>query len=124
MVAVCAAAAWLLAFDGAPRIAQQLSQRPWAWLIELAAAVAAIAAVLALWRRRFRLARVLVAGQVALIVFGWAAAQYPYLLVDDLTIRQAAADPRTLRVLVYAMLAGLPVLVPSLVLLFRVFKSR
>jgi cytochrome bd ubiquinol oxidase subunit II len=123
-VAVCAAAALLLAFAGAPRIARQLTGAPWAWLVEAAAIAAAAGGVMALVRRRFRAARLLVAAQVALIVLGWAVAQYPYLLVDDLTIQSAAADPRTLRVLVYALLAGLPVLLPSLWLLFRIFKSR
>ena len=122
VVAVCALGALLLAFAGAPRIAQQLTRRPWAWMLEIAATAAAIGGVLALWRRRFSVARLLVATQVALIVLGWAAAQYPYLLVDDLTIGHAAADPRTLRVLLYTLLAGVPVLVPSLWLLFRVFK--
>jgi cytochrome bd ubiquinol oxidase subunit II len=124
VVPVCALLALLLAFGGAPLIAERLTGRPWAWLLELATTAAAAGAVWTLWRRRFAVARVLVATQVALIVLGWAAAQYPYLVVDDLPITSAAADPRTLRVLVYALLAGVPVLVPSLLLLFRVFKSR
>jgi cytochrome bd ubiquinol oxidase subunit II len=124
VVPVLAAAALLLAARGAPRIAEQLTGRPWAWLIEGAAVAIALAAVAALLRRRFRLARVLVAGQVTLILIGWAAAQHPYLIVDDLTLTSAAANPRTVRLLLYVLLAGLPVLVPSLLLLFRVFKPR
>jgi cytochrome bd ubiquinol oxidase subunit II len=58
-----------------------------------------------------------------LILFGWALAQYPYLVVPDVTLHAAAASPRTQRLLLIALAAGLPVLVPSLVLLFRVFKS-
>ncbi len=123
-VAVLAGVALLIAFDGAPHIARRLTGRPWAWLIEITATLAAAGAVLALLRRRFTVARGLAAVQVALIVIGWAAAQYPYLLVDDLTIQGAAADPRTLRVLVYALLGGLPILAPSLYLLFRIFKTR
>ena len=79
---------------------------------------------MALFRRRFRAARTLVAAQATFIILGWAAAQYPYLLVDDLTLYNAAAQPRTLRLLIYAFVAGLPVLIPSLLLLFRVFKNR
>jgi cytochrome d ubiquinol oxidase subunit II len=56
-------------------------------------------------------------------VIGWAAAQHPYVIVDGLTLTDAAADPRTLRPLVVALLLGLPVLAPSLWLLFRVFKG-
>jgi cytochrome bd ubiquinol oxidase subunit II len=124
VVAALALGALLLAFSGAPRIAGRLTGSPWAWSLEIAASAAAVGGALALWRRRFSAARVLVATQVALIVLGWAAAQHPYLIVDDLTIEEAAANPRTLQVLVYALLAGVPVLVPSLLLLFRVFKRR
>jgi cytochrome d ubiquinol oxidase subunit II len=122
LASLAVAAALLLAFRGAPRIAARLTQESWAWLIELAAATAAGGGAIALFRRRFRAARALVAAQVALIVLGWAIAQYPYLLVDDLTIYNAAAPPRTLRLLLYTSAAGLPVLIPSLFLLFRVFK--
>jgi cytochrome bd ubiquinol oxidase subunit II len=124
VVAVFAMLALLLAFEGAPHVARRLTGRPWAWVIEALATAAAVGAALALLRRNFRVARALAASQVALIVLGWAAAQFPYLLVDDLTITGAAADPRTLRVLVYALLAGLPVLLPSLYLLFRIFKTQ
>ena len=47
----------------------------------------------------------------------------PYLVVPDVTLQGAASSPRTQRLLLIALAAGLPVLVPSLVLLFRVFKS-
>jgi cytochrome bd ubiquinol oxidase subunit II len=113
----------LLARWGAPHIAAELTTRSWAFAIELGAAVAAALALLALRRRQYRRARVCAAAQATLILVGWAAAQYPYLLVDDLTISDAAADPRTLRPLVWALLAGVPILAPSLWLLFRVFKG-
>jgi cytochrome d ubiquinol oxidase subunit II len=112
-----------LAARGAPRVAQRLLGRPEAWGLELAAAVCAGASLTALWRRRYRLARVLAPAQVALVLIGWAAAQYPYLLVDDLTLGGAAADPRTLRLLAWVLVGGAPVLGASLWLLFRVFKA-
>jgi cytochrome d ubiquinol oxidase subunit II len=121
-VAVLGLTALLLAFSGAPRIAAALTGRPWAWALEGAALAAAVVAMLALVRRRFARARLFVAAEVALIVIGWAAAQYPYLLVDDLTLREAAASARTQRLVLTALLAGIPVLAPSLYLLFRVFK--
>ena len=58
--------------------------------------MAAVAAIWALWSRRFRLARVAAAAQVSLILWGWALAQYPYLVPPDLTIRAAAAPRITL----------------------------
>jgi cytochrome d ubiquinol oxidase subunit II len=122
VAAALAVVTLLLAFGGAPRIAEALTGRPWAWMVEAAAAGAGVLALVALARRRYRAARVLVPAQVALVLIGWAAAQYPYLLVDDLTLTGAAADPRTLRLLVWILVGGIPVLAPSLWLLFRVFK--
>jgi cytochrome d ubiquinol oxidase subunit II len=124
VVAALGVVTLLLAPSGAPRIAERLLQEPWAWGIELGAAACSGAGLWALATRRFRLARLLAPAQVALVVIGWAAAQYPYLLVDDLTLFGAAADPRTLRLLAWVLLAGVPILAPSLYLLFRVFKAR
>ena len=42
--------------------------------------------------------------------------------MPDVTLAGAAASPRTQRLLLIVLAAGVPVLVPSLVLLFRVFK--
>jgi cytochrome d ubiquinol oxidase subunit II len=123
-VAALGLATLLLSFAGAPRIAEGLTRRPWAWPLELGAVAAGALGAWALWRRRFRLARLLVPAQAGLIVIGWAAAQYPYLLVDDVTLTGAAANPRTLGLLAMALAAGIPVLLPSLYLLFRVFKTR
>jgi len=109
-----------LARAGAPRIFHTLTRI----LFVLGPLVLILAAgtTWALWRRRFRWARLFAAGDVSLIVLGWAAAQYPYLIVDSLTLDQAAAPPRTLQLLLIALIAGVPVLVPSLYLLFRIFK--
>ena len=60
---------------------------------------------------------------MAFILVGWALSQYPYLVVDELTLTQAAAPDRTLRVLLVALACGAPVLAPSLVVLLRVFKG-
>ena len=62
--------------------------------------------------------------QVSLIVWGWALAQYPYLVPPDLTIRDAAAPRITLVLILWALVAGGLVLFPSLVYLLRVFKRE
>jgi cytochrome d ubiquinol oxidase subunit II len=123
VAAALAVVTFALAFSGAPVVAAALTGRPAAWAVEAGASVAAALAIRALLHRRFALARVLVAGQVALIVIGWAVAQYPYLVVGDLTLQGAAAGPRTLWLVLLVLLGGIPVLAPSLWLLFRVFKS-
>jgi cytochrome bd ubiquinol oxidase subunit II len=113
-----------LAHLGAPLMGRALTTAPWAPALHAATAVAAVTAIWALWRRRYRLARVAAAGQVALILWGWALAQYPYLIPPDLTIRAAAAPRITLVLVLWALVAGGLVLFPSLIYLLRVFKRE
>ncbi len=48
--------------------------------------------------------------------------QYPKLITPDITIYNAAAPAITLRLLIYALIVGAILLLPSLFFLFRVFK--
>jgi cytochrome bd ubiquinol oxidase subunit II len=86
--------------------------------------IAALIAFWALWRRRYRVARIAAAGQVALILWGWGLGQYPYMLPPNLTIAGAAAPRITLELALIAVAVGAVVLFPSLYYLFRVFKAR
>jgi len=124
LVGVLALVAFGLSGEGAPRIREGLTERPWTWPLHGATAIAAIAAFYGLWTRRFRLARLGAAAQVGLIILGWAASQYPYLVVPDLTVHNAAANPKTLELLVWALAAGSVLLFPSLYILYRIFKGR
>jgi cytochrome d ubiquinol oxidase subunit II len=60
---------------------------------------------------------------VSLILWGWALAQYPYLLPSTLTIEAGAAPAATIEVTLAALALGAVVLFPSLYYLFRVFKG-
>ncbi len=71
-----------------------------------------------------RLARAATVGQVSLLLLGWGLAQYPYLIYPDMTLRSVAAPEATLRFVLYSLPVGLALLVPSLWLLFRVFKAE
>jgi cytochrome d ubiquinol oxidase subunit II len=84
----------------------------------------AAVAIWALWRRSFRLARIAAAAQVSLILWGWAATQYPYLIPATVTIRGAAAPDTTLAELLMALAVGTALLIPSLVYLVRTFTGR
>jgi len=86
--------------------------------------IAALITFWALWKRRYGVARIAAAAEVALILWGWGVAQFPYLLPPDLTIAEAAAPPRTLNLALIAVLLGAIVLFPSLYYLFKVFKTR
>ncbi len=114
----------LLSFQEAPLLSRGLMASGWALPLHLATAATAIAVFAALWTRRFRLARVLVGLQVSLILWGWTISQYPYLVPPDLTIHGTAAPEITLRLTLWALGLGTLVLAPSLVYLFRVFKSE
>ena len=61
---------------------------------------------------------------MAVILLGWGLAQYPYLVLPGVELHAAAAPDKTLRLLLYVLGLGGPVLLPSFVYLFRVFKSR
>ena len=122
-VAILAMAALWLARAGAPLLHQQLTRGPWGALIALTGGVMLTSMAL-LGRGRYGGARVFVALQVALVLVGWARAQSPWLVVPDITLRSAAANSATQRAILWTVVAGLPVLGPSLWLLFRIFKSR
>ena len=92
--------------------------------LEAVTASAAVLALVALWTRRYPAARVLAIAQVTLVLVGWAAGQYPFLIAPDVTIAGAAAPHVTLRLLGPALLAGGVVLFPSLYWLLRVFKAQ
>jgi cytochrome d ubiquinol oxidase subunit II len=78
----------------------------------------------AVWTRRFKLARAAAAASVAVLLAGWALAQYPYLVVPDLTFRESAAPDATLRALLVVLGLGGLLLIPSLWLLYSVFKRE
>jgi cytochrome bd ubiquinol oxidase subunit II len=77
------------------------------------------AAALALLRRGARRAlRVLAVGAVVGVIWGWGAAQYPYLLPQVLTIKDGAASGDTLTALLVVFGVALVAVVPALALLY------
>lgn len=122
-VFVTAFLALLLARSRAPRVSAGLIASAWALPLHVLTAVAAIGAILALWFRRWHVARIAAAAQVSLILWGWAAAQAPYLVPPSLTVENAAAPRRTQLVFLIALALGALVLFPSMTYLFRLFKT-
>jgi cytochrome d ubiquinol oxidase subunit II len=113
----------LLSFGQAPLMTRGLTASSWAPPLHLATAASAIAVFAALWVRRYYVARVGVGLQISFIFWGWVVSQYPYLVPPDLTIAGTAAPAVTLRITLWSLALGALVLAPSLVYLFRVFKS-
>lgn len=114
--AVSIAGIFVLQADS-PRLFDRLSG-PALPLVVLAA-VGGLVGLALLWAKRTVGTRVAAAGAVALVIIGWGVAQTPYLLGTHLSITEAAAPDASLDVVVgVAIVAGL-LIVPSLVLLFR-----
>jgi cytochrome bd ubiquinol oxidase subunit II len=113
-----------LSLRDAPWIFRGLTARGFSIPLQVATGGAALTAFAALWRGAVRLGRAAAVAQVALIVSGWGASQYPYLVVPDLTIAGAAAPRATLVAVLWALAAGAVLLFPALYLLFRVFKGE
>jgi cytochrome d ubiquinol oxidase subunit II len=116
-----AAVALALSFQAAPRVAHGVAGAWWSLPLHLGTAAAAITAIVALWRRRYRIARVAVAAQVSLVLWGWALAQLPYLVPPTLTLRDAASPRETLTLLLVGLCAGFVILIPSLRYLYHTF---
>jgi cytochrome d ubiquinol oxidase subunit II len=114
---------FLTSEQGAPEMFHGLT-RWWAPLLLGWTSLFAIGALLALWLRRFAMARIAAIGQVTLVLVGWSLAQYPDLVTPDVTIDNAHAPDITLRLLVLALGAGAMLLLPSLAFLFHVFKGE
>jgi cytochrome d ubiquinol oxidase subunit II len=123
-VFACAGLAAALSRAEAPRVYAGLTGRGWSLPLHLATGAAAVVAFAALRSGRVRTARAAAVAQVALIVLGWAAAQYPYLLVPDVTLASASAPRVTQVALLWALAGGALLLFPALYALFRVFKGQ
>lgn len=109
----------VLAVD-APRLASGLVGR--ALPLVVASAAGGLASLVLLWTRRYTLARGTAGLAVVGVLWGWAVAQYPDLLVGHLTVADAAAGEVTLQVLMIGLAIGAVLVIPSLVLLYFMFQ--
>ncbi|MGH3677554.1 MAG: cytochrome d ubiquinol oxidase subunit II [Mycobacterium sp.] len=87
------------------------------------AAAAGVATLALLYRRNFSLARVSAVAAVGSVITGWGVGQYPWLLVDQVTIDDAAgADATLIGLLIMVGLAAV-IVVPALIYLFRLTQQ-
>lgn len=92
--------------------------------ILLGGAALALLSAAAIYTRRYLLGRAAAVAQVVVLLSGWAVGQWPYLIYPDITFHGAAAAGPSIRFLLQTLPFGLLVLMPSLWLLFRVFKAE
>jgi cytochrome d ubiquinol oxidase subunit II len=112
----------VLAYAAAPRVWSDLTGN--GLLLLILALINGPIALWGVWRLRPHIARIAVAAQVALVLWAWALGQWPYLVPPDLTIAGAAAPEATLRAWLVVISVGMLLVIPSLGVLFRVFKAR
>jgi cytochrome bd ubiquinol oxidase subunit II len=106
----------------APRLFDGLTGR--ALPLVVASAVMGAASLALLWYRRFGLVRVTAALAVVGVIWGWGAAQYPYILVPSVTIAESAAARATLIAVVASLSVGALLFVPALIWMFALFQRE
>jgi len=106
----------------APTLSHGLSDRGLP-LLAMAAVAGAVTLVL-IFRRRYRVARVFAAAAVAAVVTGWGVGQYPWILVDQLTINEAAGAPTTLAGLLVVDALAVVLVLPALAYLLWLTQSE
>lgn len=108
--------------DDAPTLSDGLTGR--AVPLVVLSALAGTATLWLLWRRRYSFARWPAVVAVAAVVSGWGVGQYPWLLVDEVTIADAAGATATLQALLVAVGLAVVVVLPPLAYLFRLTQSE
>jgi len=91
----------------------------WMFLLSFACFCGALA--LQLKKRNYGWAFILVMLQFAFAFFGYGQSHLPYLLYPYITIADSIASPAMSQALVIGLIAGLFLLIPSLILLMRLF---
>ncbi|MCL2541174.1 MAG: cytochrome d ubiquinol oxidase subunit II [Nocardioidaceae bacterium] len=108
--------------DDAPTLSHGLEHR--AAPLVVASAIAGAATLVLIWLRRFAWARLTAVVAVAAVVSGWGMGQYPWMLVDQVTITEAAGARATLQGLLVAVALAAVLVGPALFYLFRLTQSE
>jgi cytochrome bd ubiquinol oxidase subunit II len=77
------------------------------------AAVGGMTTLALLYRRSYSIARYFAAAAVAAVVAGWGVGQYPWILVDQLTIDDAAGAHSTLAALLVVVALAVVIVLPA-----------
>ena len=83
-----------------------------------------VGSAVTVWGGWHRIACFCAAGEIAMLLVGWARAQRRYLIYPDVPLTQFAAPAGTLRFILYCLPIGFALLVPSLAMLLYVFKRH
>ncbi len=94
------------------------------WPLVAGSIVSGFLSLYSLVRKRYRTAVVGASGAMVAVIWGWAVAQYPYLVPTSITIDEAKSPARVLWFLIATTAAGAFLLVPALGYLLYLFKVR
>ncbi len=108
--------------NDAPTLSDRLTGR--ALPLVIVSALAGLATLYLLLRRRYAWARLGAVIAVAAVVTGWGVAQYPWILVDQLRIQDAAGSRATLVGLLVVVALAVVVVLPPLAYLYRLTQTR
>ena len=114
----------LVARLGAPHVYETLMDSTWALPIHMVTGAAAIGVIIALWTRRYRLARGLAVLQTVGIFSGFGAAQHPHIVAPSLTFSAAASPDHVLWTVLGVLGMGAIPMLPAFFWLYRVFKGN
>ena len=106
----------------APTLAGGLQTRAAPLIVISALAGTATLALLSI--RRFTVARVTAVTAVAAVVIAWGVGQYPWMLVDQVTITDNAGSPATLQALLVAVGLAAVIVLPALGYLYKLTQSE
>ncbi len=90
----------------------------------LLSTVAGLSTLIFLRRRELRRARISAVIAVAGVVLGWGFGQYPWILVDTVTIDEGAGHPAALTALMVASVIAAVLVAPALLLLYRLADTN
>lgn len=113
----------VLAREEAPEFSQHLLEGRGLPFV-IAAAVLGVAGFVATRAGATRLSRAIAVAFVLAVLWGWAAAQWPYLITPYVTFQDAASSDAMLEVYLVCLAVGALVLVPSLIYLWRTFGGQ
>ncbi|MGI9517418.1 MAG: cytochrome d ubiquinol oxidase subunit II, partial [Pirellulaceae bacterium] len=95
-----------------------------AWPAVALAMLCGITTIVAIHKRKYWQASITAALTITLVLAGWAWAQYPYLVIDSISIHESQTPPNVMWMMIGVIVIGLIIVIPPLVWLFYIFKSQ
>ncbi len=122
----------ITALLGALGLLQASSAAPILWhgmldharLLVIATMLIGAVAAGALFFKYYRIARIFIVAEAAFLLGTWGVSQIPYLVPPDITVNAGAGPTSTLLLLLIGVIIGLIIVLPSMWLLFRIFKLK